>query len=73
MPSRTDARKRGRPRGYDPIDKYHVGDDREDPFATPEPQPAEKKRKAVDTLGIDEEITITRQARAPAVKLDEAR
>lgn len=67
---------------FDDLDDFNLGDfdDGEDPFRTPSPGPAngntqkqnDKKRKN-DGLGIDEEVDVTKRARAPRVKLDETR
>ena len=58
--------------------------DEDDPFRSPSPEPGagankkndtknDKKRKEPDTLGIDEQIDLTKKARVPRVKLDETR
>ncbi|KAK0726035.1 replication fork protection component Swi3-domain-containing protein [Lasiosphaeris hirsuta] len=55
----------------------YLADWDDDPFRSPSPKPGskknDKKRKEPDTLGIDEQIDITKKARAPRVKLDDAR
>ncbi|KAK0717324.1 replication fork protection component Swi3-domain-containing protein [Lasiosphaeria miniovina] len=61
------------------INEYLADWDNDDPFAsdTPEPasapQKADNKGKKTDSLGIDEQIDLTRKPRAPRVKLDETR
>lgn len=64
----------------DDLDSYDV-DLEDDPFRSPSPRPNESrsqddqnslKRKS-DGLGIDEEVDVTKRARVPRVKLDEAR
>ncbi|POR36366.1 Chromosome segregation in meiosis protein 3 [Tolypocladium paradoxum] len=52
------------------LDDYNVADLSDDPFASPSP----KKRKEPDSgLGIDEQVSVQKRARVPAVKLDEDR
>ncbi|KAM0081594.1 chromosome segregation in meiosis-related protein [Fusarium odoratissimum] len=56
------------------LDNYDVDDFSDDPFASPPPEAANKKRKEPDSgLGIDEEIDVKKRARVPNVKLDEER
>ena len=59
----------------DDLDNYDAGELSDDPFRTPSPEPASKKRKdpPQSGLGIDEEVSVQKRARAPAVKLDEER
>ncbi|EFY88093.1 Chromosome segregation in meiosis protein 3 [Metarhizium acridum CQMa 102] len=60
------------PNCHDDLDKYDLSDD---PFASPSPPPSAKKRKEPPSqgLGIDEEVSVQKRARAPIVKLDENR
>ncbi|KAH8169308.1 replication fork protection component swi3 domain-containing protein [Sarocladium implicatum] len=60
---------------HDDIDNYDAGDLSDDPFASPPPDSAAKKRKANGDggLGIDEEVSVQKRARVPNVKLDEDR
>jgi replication fork protection complex subunit Csm3/Swi3 len=56
------------------LDNYDVDDFSDDPFASPPPEAANKKRKEPDSgLGIDEEVDVKKRARVPNVKLDEER
>ncbi|RBR25017.1 uncharacterized protein FIESC28_02184 [Fusarium coffeatum] len=56
------------------LDNYDVADLSDDPFASPPPEAANKKRKEPDSgLGIDEEVDVKKRPRAPNVKLDEER
>ncbi|KAH7185255.1 replication fork protection component Swi3-domain-containing protein [Fusarium flagelliforme] len=56
------------------LDNYDVADLSDDPFASPPPEEANKKRKEPDSgLGIDEEVDVKKRPRAPNVKLDEER
>ncbi|KAF4434353.1 hypothetical protein F53441_13697 [Fusarium austroafricanum] len=56
------------------LDNYDVDDFSDDPFASPPPDAANKKRKEPDSgLGIDKEVDIKKRARVPNVKLDEER
>ncbi|KAF4336934.1 replication fork protection complex subunit Csm3 Swi3 [Fusarium beomiforme] len=56
------------------LDNYDVDDFSDDPFASPPPDAAKKKRKEPDSgLGIDEEVDVKKRARVPTVKLDEER
>lgn len=56
------------------LDDYDVADLSDDPFASPPPEAANKKRKEPDSgLGIDEEVDVKKRPRAPNVKLDEER
>jgi replication fork protection complex subunit Csm3/Swi3 len=62
------------PPRHDDIDNYNVDDLSDDPFASPTPPGSPKKRKEPDSgLGIDEEVSVKKRARGPAVKLDEER
>lgn len=63
------------PARHDDIDNYDAGDLSDDPFASPPPDSAAKKRKATGDggLGIDEEVSVQKRARVPNVKLDEDR
>ncbi|KAI9163700.1 hypothetical protein HJFPF1_05322 [Paramyrothecium foliicola] len=62
------------PARHDDLDNYNVDDFSDDPFASPTPPGSPKKRKEPDSgLGIDEEVSVKKRARAPAVKLDEDR
>ncbi|KAL2209573.1 Swi3-domain-containing protein [Sarocladium strictum] len=63
------------PARHDDIDNYDAGDLSDDPFASPPPDSAAKKRKANGDggLGIDEEVSVQKRARVPNVKLDEDR
>src|SRR5688572_30998859 len=63
------------PSRHDDIDNYDAGDLSDDPFASPPPDSATKKRKANGDggLGIDEEVSVQKRARVPNVKLDEER
>ncbi|KAL6856594.1 Swi3 domain-containing protein [Trichoderma novae-zelandiae] len=57
----------------DDLDDYGL-DDSENPFASPPPESSSKKRKEPDSgLGIEEEVSVQKRARVPAVKLDEER
>lgn len=60
------------PNRHDDLDNYDLSDD---PFASPSPPSSAKKRKepASQGLGIDEEVSVQKRARPPAVKLDEER
>lgn len=61
------------PNRHDDLDNYDLSDD---PFATPSPPPSlAKKRKEPPSqgLGIDEEVSVQKRPRVPAVKLDEER
>ncbi|KHO00466.1 replication fork protection component Swi3 [Metarhizium album ARSEF 1941] len=60
------------PNRHDDLDKYDLSDD---PFASPSPPASSKKRKDAPSqdLGIDEEVSVQKRARPPAVKLDEDR
>lgn len=61
------------------VNDYLADWDDDDPFRSPSPEAADKnktnskKRKEPDTLGIDKEIDVTKKARVPRVKLDDAR
>ncbi|KAF5617774.1 replication fork protection complex subunit Csm3 Swi3 [Fusarium sp. NRRL 52700] len=56
------------------LDNYDVDDFSDDPFASPPPEAANKKRKEPDSgLGIDQEVDVKKRARVPNVKLDEER
>ncbi|KAK3950527.1 replication fork protection component Swi3-domain-containing protein [Pseudoneurospora amorphoporcata] len=61
------------------VNDFLAGWDDDDPFRSPSPDAADKnkanskKRKEPDTLGIDKEIDVTKKARVPRVKLDDAR
>ncbi|EGO53235.1 hypothetical protein NEUTE1DRAFT_73667 [Neurospora tetrasperma FGSC 2508] len=61
------------------VNEFLAGWDDDDPFRSPSPETARtnktnnKKRKEPDTLGIDKEIDVTKKARVPRVKLDDAR
>ncbi|PTB70268.1 Swi3-domain-containing protein [Trichoderma citrinoviride] len=56
----------------DDLDDY--GLDSDNPFASPPPESSTKKRKEPDSgLGIEEEVSVQKRARVPAVKLDEER
>ncbi|CCC08672.1 putative CSM3 protein [Sordaria macrospora k-hell] len=61
------------------VNDFLAGWDDDDPFRSPSPEAADKnkanskKRKEPDTLGIDKEIDVTKKARVPRVKLDDAR
>lgn len=56
------------------LDDYGLDDLSDNPFASPSPPSAAKKRKeAPSGLGIDEEVTVEKRARAPRIKLDGAR
>lgn len=61
------------------VNEFLAGWDDDDPFRSPSPETAgtnrtnNKKRKEPDTLGIDKEIDVTKKARVPRVKLDDAR
>ncbi|KAH0430835.1 hypothetical protein CcaCcLH18_07501 [Colletotrichum camelliae] len=60
---------------YDDLDNYAV-EDFDDPFRTPPPEAKElsvNKRKQGEALGLEEEVEVTKRARVPRVKLDEAR
>ncbi|KAL6874578.1 Swi3 domain-containing protein [Trichoderma longibrachiatum] len=57
----------------DDLDDYGL-DDSDNPFASPPPESSTKKRKEPDSgLGIEEEVSVQKRARVPAVKLDEER
>lgn len=59
----------------DDLDDYGL-DDSDNPFASPTPPPesSSKKRKEPDSgLGIEEEVSVQKRVRVPAVKLDEER
>jgi replication fork protection complex subunit Csm3/Swi3 len=72
MPSAVPSKSA--PLQHDAIDNYDVGDLSDDPFASPSPESASKKRKEPDSgLGIDEEVSVQKRARVPNVKLDENR
>ncbi|OAA35410.1 replication fork protection component Swi3 [Metarhizium rileyi] len=60
------------PNRHDDLDNYDLSDD---PFASPSPPSSAKKRKELPSqgLGIDEEVSVEKRARVPAVKLDENR
>lgn len=66
---------------HDDLDNYDIGDLSDDPFRSPSPEATttskNKKRKEPPTtqsgLGIDEEVSVQKRARAPNVKLDEER
>ncbi|CAM1501560.1 Fc.00g035440.m01.CDS01 [Cosmosporella sp. VM-42] len=59
---------------HDDLDNYDVDDFSDDPFGSPPPDEASKKRKEPDSgLGIDEEVSVQKRARVPNVKLDEER
>jgi hypothetical protein len=60
------------PNRHDDLDNYDLSDD---PFASPSPPSSTKKRKEPPSqgLGIDEEVSVQKRARAPIVKLDEDR
>ncbi len=76
MPSKTDAGRKAEHAQQNPIDSYFVGDDFEDPFASSEPDvPSNGRagRPEPGGLGIDEEVSVKKSARAPRVKLDESR
>lgn len=56
------------------LDDYDVDDS--DPFRSPSPKPAaspasQKRKAGVSTLGLDEEVSVKKRARAPVFKLDE--
>ncbi|KAJ4415367.1 chromosome segregation in meiosis- protein [Neurospora sp. IMI 360204] len=61
------------------VNEFLAGWDDDDPFRSPSPEAADKnkanskKQKEPDTLGIDKEIDVTKKARVPRVKLDDAR
>lgn len=61
------------------VNDYLADWDDDDPFRSRSPEAADKnktnskKRKEPDTLGIDKEIDVTKKARVPRVKLDDAR
>ncbi|KAK3396220.1 replication fork protection component Swi3-domain-containing protein [Sordaria brevicollis] len=61
------------------VNDYLAHWDDDNPFRSPSPEAADKnktnskKRKEPDTLGIDKEIDVTKKARVPRVKLDDAR
>ncbi|KAK3695675.1 replication fork protection component Swi3-domain-containing protein [Podospora appendiculata] len=65
------------------VNDYLADWDEDDPFRSPSPEPAakkkndkttnEKKRKGTDTLGIEQELDLKKKPRAPRVKLDETR
>ena len=57
---------------HDDLDNYDIGDLSDDPFASPPPDSKTQKRKP-DALGLDEEISVAKRVRQPAVKLDEDR
>ncbi|EQB49426.1 hypothetical protein CGLO_11242 [Colletotrichum gloeosporioides Cg-14] len=60
---------------YDDLDNYAV-EDFDDPFRTPPPDAKElgvNKRKQGEALGLEEEVEVSKRARVPRVKLDEAR
>ncbi|KND92725.1 Chromosome segregation in meiosis protein 3 [Tolypocladium ophioglossoides CBS 100239] len=62
------------PARHDDLDNYNVADLSDDPFASPSPPSSAKKRKQPDSgLGIDEEVSVQKRVRVPAVKLDEER
>lgn len=74
------ASSRPAPRSLDDLglDTYGIDDD--DPFKSPPPELRKNgdhngiKRKGTSAdLGIDEEVTVTKRARVPNVKLDEKR
>ncbi|KAL7816740.1 Swi3 domain-containing protein [Trichoderma gracile] len=57
----------------DDLDDFGL-DDSDNPFASPPPESSTKKRKEPDSgLGIEEEVSVQKRARVPAVKLDEER
>lgn len=73
MPSASASQRL--PAHGDDLDDYGL-DDFDDPFASPTPPPesSTKKRKEPDSgLGIDEEVSVQKRVRVPAVKLDEER
>ncbi|KAK3337697.1 replication fork protection component Swi3-domain-containing protein [Cercophora scortea] len=66
------------------VNDYLADWDEDDPFRSPSPEPAarkkddktttnEKKRKGTDTLGIEQELDLKKKPRVPRVKLDETR
>jgi len=69
MPSATAPE---RPGAAGAIDNYYLDDDFEDPFASPEPETGAKS-KGAEGLGIDEEVSVQKRARAPRVKLDDSK
>jgi len=72
MPSAVAA---GQKPTHDDLDNYGVDDLSDDPFASPSPQSKKRKEPASSSnaLGIDEEVSVQKRARVPAVKLDEDR
>ncbi|UNI22345.1 chromosome segregation in meiosis- protein [Purpureocillium takamizusanense] len=72
MPSAVTA---GQKPTHDDLDNYAVNDLSDDPFASPSPQSKKRKEPASSSnaLGIDEEVSVQKRARVPAVKLDEDR
>ena len=70
MPSKADnAPQRSE---ADAFDSYFL-EEFDDPFGSPQPEPAKNKRKEPDSLGIDEEVSVAKKARVPRIKLDETR
>lgn len=74
-PQRRQPAPKAQPAARDDLDDLFDFD--EDPFATPpkapEPKKTAKNARKSDALGIDEEVEVTRKARAPRAKLDETR
>ncbi|KAH7136660.1 replication fork protection component Swi3-domain-containing protein [Dactylonectria estremocensis] len=59
---------------HDDLDNYDADNFSDDPFGSPPPATASKKRKEPESgLGIDKEVSVQKRARAPNVKLDEER
>ncbi|KAK3342105.1 replication fork protection component Swi3-domain-containing protein [Lasiosphaeria hispida] len=80
MPPKTTSKAAAAPNNPSDFVNDYLADWDDDPFRSPSPEPGskkndknDKKRKEPDTLGIDEQIDITKKARAPRIKLDDAR
>lgn len=86
MPSKTnpgDSMSREDSNAF--LNDYLADWDGDDPFRSPSPEPGQNtkpnepknnkndKKRKTDVLGIDEELDVAKKARAPRVKLDEAR
>ncbi|RDA94994.1 hypothetical protein CP533_0146 [Ophiocordyceps camponoti-saundersi (nom. inval.)] len=54
------------------LDDYDVNDS-DDPFRSPSPNPATKRKAPANGLGLDEEVSVQKRCRVPNVKLDEVR
>lgn len=78
MPSKTDSRNaEPAASNFDDLDNYFLdGDVDDDPFASPKPEDkskSNKRKEPGDGLGIDEEVSVSKKARVPKIKLDQDR